>query len=111
VRPENIDDRGPAAIDPTGPWRLLFWLLWVSGTAVLLISWGLLLVPHRADAGDLLVRFSAAALLLFAVLISTWIWRTDQRTKMRAFMAVVWVELALALIEAAGTAVFLASGR
>jgi hypothetical protein len=116
--PDQTDGQSPALIDPTDLWRLLFWLTWVAGTALVLFTWVLLMVPGHVGVMDLIVRSSAAAVLLGAILLGRWLWKilnpfplTAPRRLFRTFMLIVWLELVAALIEAAGTAVFLAFGH
>jgi hypothetical protein len=114
----------PESIDPTGLWRLLFWLLYVVGSLALIFSWMLAMVPEPRSVQpgiylpDLIVRSCSAVLLAFVVLLARWFWKirnpfspSGAERLMRAFMVLVWLELAIALVEAAGTAIFLAAGH
>ena len=105
----------PESIDPTGLWRLMFWLVYVLGTFTLLFSWLLSLVPrplHGADFTlDYIVRSCAGGLALVSILMARRLWNIKNplvnRGPMKAMQLVVliaWVELAIALAGLVGHA-------
>lgn len=109
----------PDSVDPTMTLlRLLFWFVYGVGTLILLVTWLLLMVPGPIGKGDLILRSSAAALLLIAIVLAGWLWKlrnpfplSAPRRLLRGFVLIVWIELIIALVEASGTALFVASKR
>src|ERR1700730_8625896 len=97
----DTENPGPELIDPTGLLRLLFWLIWLAGTVLLLITWLLVMVPGHVSIMDLSFRASAAGLLLTATLLAGWLWKF-RSPLMRAFVLVVWIELIIAVAETGG---------
>jgi hypothetical protein len=102
-------------IDPTGLWRLTFWMAYVLGTLTLLFSWLLSLVPrlpHGADFTlDYIVRSCAGGLMLISILMARRLWNIknpllDQSSMkaMRLVLLFAWVELAIALAGLVGIA-------
>jgi hypothetical protein len=122
--PHQTDRQSRAFIDPTGLWRFLFWLLYVIGSLALIFSWMLAMVPEPRSVQpgvflpDLIVRSCSAVLLALVVVLARWLWKirnpfspSGPERPMQAFMVLVWLELAIALVEASSAAIFLAAGH
>ena len=102
--------------DPTGFWRFVFWLTYVLGTLCLLLSWLLSQVPTSRGAdltGDLLIRSSAAGLMLISILMARHLWKiknplTDgfPQTAMDFVLSLAWFELLIATSGVIGLAIF-----
>jgi hypothetical protein len=103
--PAEHEERSPGSIDPSGIWRLLFWLTYVLGNLVLLFSFLLAMVPGRPDfLSEYLIRSTIAGLMLTSILMARWIWRIKNllsgrgaASAMRIVVFVAWSELAFAL--------------
>ena len=105
----------PELIDPTGLWRLMFWLVYVLGTLSLIVSWLLSLVPrpvHDADFTlDYVIRSCAGGLALVSILMARWLWNIKNPLAnegplkaMQLVVLIAWVELAIALAGLVGIA-------
>jgi hypothetical protein len=104
-------------IDPTGLWRLAFWLAFVLGNLSLLFSWLLAQVPrpiHGADLHlDYAVRSCSALFFLISILMARWIWKIDslvpEQSPVRAIHIVVlvaWIGVVIAILGTMEMAVF-----
>ena len=115
--PAEPEDETPGSIDPTGIWRLVFWLTYVIGNLVLLFSFLLAMVPrslHDANfTSDYVIRSIVAGFMLISILMARWLWKirnplTDRgpAVAMRVVLFVAWAELAFALYLIIGLAIF-----
>jgi hypothetical protein len=97
------------SLDPTGLWRLAFWLVWILGLLALLFTFLLAMVPRRHDDSFTLeyaIRSCLAALGLISIIMARRIWKIrnpiGERTPALAMQVVVivaWVELTFALVS------------
>jgi hypothetical protein len=111
------DNSAPGSIDPTGLWRLVFWLAFVFGNLSLLFSWLLAQVPLPRYGADLrldyAVRTSVAVLMLTSILMARWIWKInnpirdhDRVTAIRLVLLLAWFELVIATYGIVAMTVF-----
>jgi hypothetical protein len=117
VWPAKDEAGTPGSIDPTGMWRLVFWLTFVLGNLVLLVSFLLAMVPApRHERGFTLeysIRLILTGLMLISILMARWIWKIRNplserkaATGMRIVLSVAWAELAFAIYLILGLATF-----
>lgn len=102
-------NQAPESLDPTGLWRLGFWLIWILGHLTLLFALALGMVPRlRNDpfTVDYAIRLGLAALTLVSILMARWIWKIrnpiagqEPPLAMRVVVMVSWVELIFALVS------------
>jgi hypothetical protein len=113
VQQEVHETRTPESIDPTGIWRLLFWLTFLLGTLSFLVSWLMAsFMPPPPDHDFTLVyivRSCIAVPMLISMLMARWIWKirnplTNEgpATAMRIVLFIAWVQLAIVLLLSLG---------
>jgi hypothetical protein len=111
VEPHELENKTPGSIDPTGLWRLLFWLVFVLGSLSLLFSWLLAQIPGRPHGAELLPhyisRLCAALFMLVSIVMARRIWKVTQggRGAMQIVQLIAWVELIIAACGIVGIAV------
>lgn len=107
------ENRSPESIDPTGLWRLAFWLTFVLGSLSLLASWLFAQLPRLPHGADLrphyITRSCAAVLTLTSIIMARRIWRIAPdgpvRPPMQIVQLIAWVELIIAVVGIIGVAV------
>ncbi len=112
--PANDEAGTPGPIDPTGIWRLVFWLTFVLGNLDLAFSFLLAMVPSPRNPDFTLwyvIRSIDAGLMLISILMARWIWKIRSplserkvATGMRVVLSVAWTELAFAVYLILGLA-------
>lgn len=114
--PANDEAGTPGSIDPTGMWRLVFWLTFVLGNLVLVFSFLLAMVPsprHPDLALWYIIRLIDAGLILISILMAGWIWKIRNPLSvrkvapgLRVVLFVAWTELTFAVYLILGLATF-----
>lgn len=114
--PAREDAGTPGSIDPTGIWRLVFWLTYVLGNLVLAVFLLLAMVPsprHPDFTPLYIIRLVIAGLMLISILMARWIWKIRHPLSdhggtiaMRIVIFVAWAEFIFALYLVVGLATF-----
>jgi hypothetical protein len=118
---EEYELNSPEAVDPSGFWRFIFWLAFVSGSLIL----GFFLLMSRVGppppprGGDMRLYYAAwsclTALMVVSIRMARWIWKIMNsipvpgrgvRPAMYMVVLIAWIELVLALVGIIGVAVY-----
>jgi hypothetical protein len=114
--PAEDEEGTPGSIDPTGIWRLGFWLIYVFGNLGLVFGFLLAQVPspRRHDpalSADLAVWLCTVVLFLTSILMARWLWKIKNPvprgplTSMHIIILVAWGEVAIAFRVVIGVAI------
>jgi hypothetical protein len=118
---QEYELNSPGAVDPSGLWRFIFWLAFVSGS--LILGFFLLMSqvgpPPPSRRGDMRLYYAAwsclTALMLLSIRMARWIWKIRNpipvpgravRPAMYMVVLIAWVELVLGLVGIIGVAVY-----
>jgi len=96
--------RRPGSIEPTGLWRLLFWLIFLLGSLSFIVSFLLGQIPH-VPGDDLRLDYAVSActvsLMLTSILMARWLWGIKSFVPEPSYAIWMWLVLLIAWAESA----------